>query len=100
MQEHYDRLGLAPGATSDQIKAAYHAKLREFPARTHPQEFKAIRAAYEALNKQDQQLLPDDFFKVRETLASELDAKLIDQLHQRAIAKAQVTLEDLIKLTF
>ncbi|MFZ4676929.1 MAG: molecular chaperone DnaJ, partial [Nodosilinea sp.] len=34
MQDHYDRLGLSPGATSAEIKAAYHAKLKEFPAHT------------------------------------------------------------------
>jgi curved DNA-binding protein CbpA len=51
MQDHYDRLGLSAGATSAEIKAAYHAKLKEFPAHTHPQDFKAIRTAYETLRK-------------------------------------------------
>lgn len=99
MQENYDLLGLAPGATPDAIKAAYHAKLREFPARTHPQEFKAIRAAYEALNSKNQ-ISEEDFFKVKHDIPLEIDATLVDRLHQRAIANAQISLEDLIKLTF
>ena len=54
MTDHYEQLGIAPGATPAEIKAAYHAKLKEFPAHTHPQEFKATRAAYEALRKAPQ----------------------------------------------
>jgi hypothetical protein len=97
MQDHYDRLGLSPGATPAQIKAAYHGKLKEFPAHSHPQDFKAIRAAYEALRKGPQS--EDDFFAAV-PIQVELDAALLDQLQQRATAAVDVTLEDLIRLTF
>jgi hypothetical protein len=97
MQDHCDRLGLSPGATPAEIKAAYHAKLKEFPAHSHPQDFKAIRAAYEALRKAPQ--AEDDFFATV-PIQAELDAALLDQLQQRATAAVDVTLEDLIRLTF
>ena len=98
MQEHYDRLGISPGATPAQIKAAYHAKLREFPAHTHPQEFKAIRAAYEVLRKGGQPA-EDDFFKLR-PIEAELDPDQLQNLKQRAISQTEVSLAELIRLTF
>ncbi|MEO0458264.1 MAG: DnaJ domain-containing protein [Cyanobacteria bacterium P01_A01_bin.114] len=97
MQEHYDRLGLSAGATPAEVKTAYHAKLKEFPAHSHPQEFKAIRAAYEALRKAPK--IQDDFF-VLKPIQAELDEALLTQLQQQAVAAADVTLEDLISLTF
>ncbi|NEP19760.1 MAG: molecular chaperone DnaJ [Leptolyngbya sp. SIO4C1] len=97
MQEHYDRLGLTAEATPTEIKAAYHAKLKAFPAHTHPQEFKAIRAAYEALRKAPQG--EDDFFKLK-PIEAELDESLLEQLQQRATAAVEVSLKDLIDLTF
>lgn len=97
MQDHYDRLGLSPGATPAEIKSAYHAKLKEFPAYTHPQDFKAIRTAYDALRKAPR--IEDDFF-AEVPVQPELDAALLDQLQQRASAAVDVTFDDLIRLTF
>lgn len=97
MQEHYERLGLSPPATPAEIKAAYHAKLKEFPAHSHPQEFKAIRAAYETLRKAPK--AADDFFE-SQPIEATLDPALLDQLQQQATAAIAVTLEDLILLTF
>ena len=97
MQDHYDRLGLSPGATPAEIKAAYHAKLKEFPAHSHPQDFKAIRTAYEALRKASQ---AEDNFFAEVPIQAELDAALLDQLQQRASAAVDVTVDDLIRLTF
>ncbi len=97
MQDHYDRLALSPGATLAEIKAAYHAKLREFPAHTHPQEFKAIRTAYETLRKAPQG--EADFFAAVPIQAT-LDPARLSQLQQRASEAVEVTLADLIRLTF
>ncbi|MEB3213619.1 MAG: molecular chaperone DnaJ [Leptolyngbyaceae bacterium] len=97
MQEHYDRLGISPGAPPADLKAAYHAKLKEFPAHSHPQEFKAIRAAYEAIRKAPKS--DDDFFTLS-PIKVELDETLLNQLEERAIAAADVTINDLILLTF
>lgn len=97
MQDHYNQLGLTPGATPAEIKAAYHAKLKAFPAHSHPQEFKATRAAYEALRKAPK--AADDFFDLK-SFEVELDPALLKQLQQQAAAAMDVTLEDLILLTF
>jgi DnaJ-class molecular chaperone len=97
MQDHYNRLGLSPGATPADVKAAYHAKLKEFPAHTHPQEFKEIRTAYEILRKAPQ--AEDDFF-AEVPIQAELDQALLDELQQRASAAVDVTFDDLIRLTF
>ena len=97
MSDHYTQLGVAPGASPAEIKAAYHAKLKEFPAHTHPQEFKAIRAAYEALRKAPRG--EDDLFAVS-PIQAELDEAAVAQLRQRATAAVEVSLKDLIRLTF
>ncbi|NMF83440.1 DnaJ domain-containing protein [Nodosilinea sp. P-1105] len=97
MSDSHDLLGLAPGATPAEIKSAYHRKLKEFPAHSHPQEFKAIRAAYDTLRKSPQGL--DDFFAPK-PITADLDKALVTQLEQRVRGSVDVTLEDLILLTF
>lgn len=97
MQEHYDRLGVSAGATPAEIKAAYHTQLKAFPAHSHPQEFKAIRAAYEALRKAPQG--EDDFFDLK-PIEAELDGTRLAELQQQATAAVDVTLKDLILMTF
>lgn len=97
MTSHYEQLGIFPGATSAQIKAAYHLKLREFPAHTYPEEFKAIRGAYEALRKGDTQ--HEDFLKMR-PLEAELSPEILKQVREKAIAQLEISLDDLIRATF
>ena len=99
MTSAYDRLGISPDATAAQIKAAYHQKLREFPAHTHPEEFKAIRAAYEAIRNPETAKADDNFLKVR-PLEATLDPELMQQLRERAMAKLELNLNDLIRETF
>ncbi|NET10285.1 MAG: J domain-containing protein [Merismopedia sp. SIO2A8] len=99
MQEHYDRLGLEPGALLPEVKKAYRQKLKEFPAHSHPQEFKAIRASYEAIQKALKSPHSKDFFDLP-PIEEKLDAVAIAQIKQRATEAIQVTLKDLIALTF
>jgi curved DNA-binding protein CbpA len=98
MTSHHEKLGISPGATPAEIKAAYHTKLREFPAHTYPQEFKAIRAAYEALRKGDTNQ-HEEFLQVR-PLEAELNPEILKQLREKAIAQVEVSLDDLIRATF
>lgn len=97
MTSHYEQLGISPGATSTQIKAAYHAKLREFPAHTYPEEFKAIRGAYEVLRKGETQ--HEDFLKVR-PLEAQLNPQILQQVQEKALAQLEISLDDLIRATF
>lgn len=98
MTDRYQQLGIFPGATPAEIKAAYHAKLREFPAHTYPQEFKAIREAYEALRKGETTQY-EDLLQIR-PLEAELSPEILKQVQEKAIAQLEVSLEDLIRATF
>lgn len=99
MTSPFDRLGISPNASPAEVKAAYHAKLREFPAHTHPEEFKAIRVAYDAIRKGEATKTDDDFLKVRPLEAS-LDPEILKQMRDRATALVTPSLEDLIRETF
>lgn len=98
MTSHYEQLGISPGATPAEIKAGYHAKLREFPAHTYPKEFKAIREAYEAIRKGETTQY-EDFLKIR-PLEAELNPEVLKQVQQKAIAQLEVSLDELIRATF
>ena len=98
MKEHYQSLGLDPNATPAQIKSAYHAKLREFPAHSHPQEFKAVRQAYEALRQRRANQV-EDFFEPAPMKAT-IPKELLSSLRQRALAQVEVSEDELIRLTF
>jgi curved DNA-binding protein CbpA len=98
MTSHYEQLDISPGATGAQIKAAYHAKLREFPAHTYPEEFKAIREAYETLRK-GETAQHQDFLEVR-PLEAQLNPAILKQVREKAIAQLEISLDDLIRATF
>jgi hypothetical protein len=99
MTSHHDRLGISVDATPAEIKAAYHAKLKEFPAHRHPEEFKAIRAAYDAI-REGGTPAQDDFFFISRPLEVKLDAEGVQQLRQRVENQLAVSLEELIRETF
>jgi len=97
MTASHDRLGIAPTATPAEIKAAYHAKLKEFPAHSHPEDFKAVRAAYDELRKAE---TVDDFFFLVRPLEATIDPELLQKLRQRVISQVEVSVEELIRETF
>lgn len=99
MTTPFDRLGISPTATPAEIKTAYHAKLREFPAHSHPQEFKEIRAAYEAIRKGEATPADQEFLQVRPIEAT-IDPELLEQMRQKVLAKLEVSLHELIQATF
>lgn len=45
----YAVLGLAPGATAEEVRRAYFRLVRIHTPEAHPEEFKRVRAAYETL---------------------------------------------------
>ena len=45
----WDVLGLAPGASDQEVRAAYLDHIRQFPPDRCPQEFELIRDAYDLL---------------------------------------------------
>jgi len=99
MTSPYARLGISSSATPAEIKAAYHAKLKEFPAHRHPEEFKAIRAAYDTI-RQGESSEADDFFFLVRPLTATLDPSIVQQLRQRVVTQLEVSLEEMIQETF
>jgi len=45
----YEVLGLTPGASEEEIRAAWVKKVKEFPPDRSPAEFEQVRNAYDAL---------------------------------------------------
>lgn len=99
MSSPYDRLGISPTATPAEVKAAYHAKLKEFPAHRHPEEFKAVRAAYDEIRK-GSTAKADDFFFLTRPLQATLDPDVLQQVKQKAIAHLEISLDEMIRETF
>ena len=99
MTSSHDRLGVSPTATPVEIKAAYHTKLKEFPAHSHPEEFKAIRVAYEAIRKGESSPVDDFFFMVR-PLEATLNPNDLEGLRQRVRDRLEISLDELIRETF
>jgi hypothetical protein len=94
----YDRLAIPPTATPAEVKAAYHIKLKEFPAHLYPEEFKEIRAAYETIRKGGTS--QDDFFFLVRPLEAKLDSAAVVSLRERMRAQLKVSLKDMIRETF
>jgi DnaJ-class molecular chaperone len=98
MDSPYEILGIPADASPAQAKAAYHAKLRVFPAHTHPTEFKAVRSAYEALSKGSSSV-QKDFFEVH-PIEDKIEPAVIASLKEGVIAHFSVSLEDMLRDTF
>ena len=49
LDDPYQALELTPGATDEEIRAAYLRKIKEHPPERDPAEFERIRDAYEQL---------------------------------------------------
>jgi hypothetical protein len=98
MTSPHDVLGISSDATAAQVKAAYHTKLREFPAHKHPTEFKAIRLAYETIQKGGNRP-QENFFMVR-PISTTIEPAVIDELKTKLTAHLAVSLEDMLRETF
>jgi len=99
MTSSHTLLGVSTTATPTEIKAAYHTKLKEFPAHSHPTEFKAIRSAYEAIRKGESSPVDDFFFMVR-PLEATLNPNDLEGLRQRVRDRLEISLDELIRETF
>lgn len=98
MKNDYEILGISVEANLKEIKLAYHKKLREFPAHSHPEEFKGVRQAYENL-RQRQRKEKGDFFNPG-PMRGEIPQELVESLRKRVTDKVDLSLDELIKLTF
>lgn len=97
MSDPYVVLGLPPNHDAAALKAAYHRRLRECPAHSHPEEFKQIRSAYETLRaagtSRADPLQPAP-------LRVSLDPEALAAAERRVQAACRLQLHDLLRLTF
>lgn len=74
-------LGVPDNASDEDIRAAYLAKVKEFPPDRSPEQFEKIRDAYDALrdprSRVRAMLFSNDFMKPLTTLVDGLHAKRI-----------------------
>lgn len=66
MQDHYEKLGISPGATADLIKAAYRKKAALYhPDKNQsadaPIRFREVQEAYEVLTDAERRKVYDDY---------------------------------------
>ena len=66
MQDHYEKLGISPGATADLIKAAYRKKAALYhPDKNQsadaPLRFREVQEAYEVLTDAERRKAYDDY---------------------------------------
>ncbi len=66
MQDHYEKLGISPGATADLIKAAYRKKAALYhPDKNQsadaPLRFREVQEAYEVLTDTERRKAYDDY---------------------------------------
>jgi hypothetical protein len=97
MADPYTLLGLTPSASSSEVKQAYHQKLREFPAHSHPREFQNIRAAYDAIraagDHQGDPLQPGP-------MLAQIDPAAVEALAEQLRSSSRLSLDELLRLTF
>jgi len=53
MTDPYLTLGIHENVSDDDVRAAYHTKLREFPPEEFPEEFSTVSEAYDAIRSED-----------------------------------------------
>jgi curved DNA-binding protein CbpA len=95
----YAVLGLARGASADEIKQAYFALVRTHPPERDPAAFKRIRAAYERLRDPQQRLEADmHLLNVWPALARKRRAPKLDlDLHREDVLEVARGLTDLVR---
>ena len=49
MQDPYTVLGINEEVTDEEVQAAYHRNLRQYPPEEHPEKFASISEAYECI---------------------------------------------------
>ena len=56
MGDPYLVLGMNERVSDEEVAAAYHCKLREYPPEEHPEEFACISEAYEAIRTEAERI--------------------------------------------
>lgn len=76
MLDPYRTLGISTDAGDEAIHQAYLQQIRKYPPERHPQEFKAVRHAYELLETRHKRLQYELFDTEQPTLPELLELAL------------------------
>lgn len=92
MQDHYEKLGATPGATADEIKAAYRKKATQYhPDKNQsadaPMRFREVQEAYEVLSDPERRKAYDDYRQ----------RSLIDDPHAVAMELSKRYIQDILQ---
>ncbi|MDM8560333.1 J domain-containing protein [Candidatus Parabeggiatoa sp. HSG14] len=100
MKTPFDILGIAENATDEEIKKAYLQKIRQNPPERAPEQFKTIRAAFEAISDRSQRLKYQLFHHEPPSLSALLEYGLKTGTPQRPTEEifTQVVTESLNRL--
>ena len=82
MMDPFEELDVAESASNDEIKAAFLAKVREFPPERAPKRFQAIRDAYESI-KTEKLKLAYPLFHNPEIDGNTVCRSLLERSHSR-----------------
>jgi curved DNA-binding protein CbpA len=77
---HYETLKIEKDASADEIKRAYYKSVRQFPPERFPDEFRAIREAYDVLADGERRTGYDYGLEKHDRTAGNLPAEAIEQM--------------------
>lgn len=98
-EDLHEILGIAEDTDQAEIKKAYFSKIKEYSPDLYPEEFKKIRAAYENLKKAKKKRRGNKKFK-NLTLEEQTILQPLDLIQEIRQSKKNLTIKQLIKLTF
>ena len=79
---HYETLKIENTASAEEIKRAYYKLVRQFPPERFPEEFVALKEAYETLSDAARRKSYDAKLKRQNELAGDLPAEALLQIEQ------------------
>ena len=93
VDDYYAVLGVAPNATAEMIKQKYLENVRKYPPEKYPEEFKALRSAYDTLRDPESRRQYEVLFKYGETVEDLLREAAQQKRHKTGTAKAKNLLQ-------
>lgn len=104
-QDPYQVLGVSRTASADEVRQAYFRLVRQYPPEAHPEQFKRVRAAYEALRSPTRRA--ELALLTFEQVAAEVDLDLLADLAAgakfdaaEALLAVELSVSDLARTEF
>lgn len=98
VEDYYALLGVTPDDTADIIKQRYLENVRKYPPEKFPDEFKALRAAYDTLRDPALRQQYDILFKYGETVEDLVREAMQKKRHKTGVTEAKKLLQRAIAI--